>query len=110
MRYRRKLGALIDAVQWANPQISPDFNDFEPVPQVAPGPAGLVLWVEKSQAWCDLAPGDYVVREPDGHGYYPCKPDVFTTNYEPELCRHPVGVAECGAHEPCLRHTPRVPK
>lgn len=26
--------------------------------------------------------GDWIIREPDGVHYYPCKPDVFEVNYE----------------------------
>lgn len=26
--------------------------------------------------------GDYIVKEPDGDGYYPCKADVFEREYE----------------------------
>lgn len=29
-----------------------------------------------------LAPGDWVIREPDGEHYYPCKPDIFEATYE----------------------------
>lgn len=30
-----------------------------------------------------LAPGDWVITEPDGRGHYPCKPDIFAATYEP---------------------------
>lgn len=30
-----------------------------------------------------VAAGDWIITEPDGRGYYPCKSDVFLTNYEP---------------------------
>lgn len=30
-----------------------------------------------------LSPGDWVIAEPDGRGFYPCKPDVFAATYEP---------------------------
>lgn len=43
----------------------------------------LELWVEKSLAWCLLAVGDWIVREADGIGFYPCKPEVFEAKYEP---------------------------
>ena len=29
-----------------------------------------------------LADGDWVIPEPDGIHYYPCKPDVFANTYE----------------------------
>lgn len=28
-------------------------------------------------------PGDWVIAEQDGSGFYPCKPDVFAATYEP---------------------------
>ncbi len=28
-----------------------------------------------------LEPGDWVVAEPDGRGYYPIKPDIFEAKY-----------------------------
>ena len=30
-----------------------------------------------------LQNGDYIIQEPDGEHYYPCKSDIFETNYEP---------------------------
>jgi len=29
-----------------------------------------------------LENGDWVIAEPDGRGYYPCKPDIFADRYE----------------------------
>jgi hypothetical protein len=29
-----------------------------------------------------LAPGDWVITEPDGVHHYPCKPDIFEATYE----------------------------
>lgn len=29
-----------------------------------------------------LQPGDWIIAEPDGRGYYPCKPDIFASTYE----------------------------
>lgn len=31
----------------------------------------------------DLENGDWVIQEPDGEHYYPCKPDIFADRYEP---------------------------
>lgn len=31
----------------------------------------------------ELEPGDYVVAEPDGRGFYPVKPDIFEKFNEP---------------------------
>jgi hypothetical protein len=30
-----------------------------------------------------LEVGDYIIPEPDGIHYYPCKPDIFVKTYEP---------------------------
>jgi hypothetical protein len=30
-----------------------------------------------------LVPGDWILPEPDGEGYYPCKDDIFKATYEP---------------------------
>lgn len=32
----------------------------------------------------NLEIGDYVIPEPDGEHYYPCKPDIFEQTYEKE--------------------------
>lgn len=31
----------------------------------------------------DLVIGDWVIPEPDGKHFYPCKPDIFAATYEP---------------------------
>lgn len=30
-----------------------------------------------------LEHGDWIIPEPDGEHYYPCKPDVFANTYDP---------------------------
>lgn len=42
------------------------------------------LWVEKSNAWCDIAVGDWVIAELDGAGVYPCVAAHFGATYERE--------------------------
>jgi hypothetical protein len=32
-----------------------------------------------------LEPGDWVIQEPDGVHYYPCKPDIFPGRWEPNV-------------------------
>lgn len=32
---------------------------------------------------CYIEPGDWIIPEPDGVHYYPCKPDIFAATYEP---------------------------
>ena len=33
------------------------------------------------QQKCYILPGDWIIQEPDGVHYYPCKPDIFESNY-----------------------------
>jgi hypothetical protein len=50
-----------------------------------------------------LEVGDYIIPEPDGEHYYPCKPDIFDATYErvENLCEHDKGLRDyC---EPCGR-------
>ena len=52
------------------------FNLLAPLPHV---------WVEtihKGQS-VTLADGDWVIPEPDGIHFYPCKPEIFQKTYEP---------------------------
>lgn len=30
-----------------------------------------------------IVDGDWIIREPDGIHFYPCKPDIFEATYEP---------------------------
>ena len=30
-----------------------------------------------------VADGDWIIPEPDGQHFYPCKPDIFEATYEP---------------------------
>lgn len=32
---------------------------------------------------CYIEPGDWIIPEPDGVHFYPCKPDIFAATYEP---------------------------
>lgn len=31
---------------------------------------------------CYVVPGDWIIPEPDGVHFYPCKPDIFEATYE----------------------------
>jgi hypothetical protein len=53
------------------------------------------LWVVKSDAWCEVEIGDWIVAEPDGDGHYPVKGAVFADRYEPiELAHVPIDPAQ----------------
>lgn len=44
-------------------------------PHVHTAHAGQAVYIEF---------GDWIIPEPGGRGYYPCKPDIFEATYEPE--------------------------
>lgn len=44
--------------------------------------AGFRLWVEKSEEWCRIDVGDWIIVEPDGEGFYPCKRAIFAAKYD----------------------------
>jgi len=42
-----------------------------------------ILYVGKSGQWAHLRTGDWVIREADDSGFYPCAKDVFEATYTP---------------------------
>lgn len=40
----------------------------------------FVITIHNQRAY--LANGDWVIAEPDGEHFYPCKPDIFEATYE----------------------------
>lgn len=75
-KYRKK-AVEITAVQWfpnseySHPGI---YCDHE-----GDGPYVVTIHGERAH----LAPGDWILPEPDGKHFYPCKPDIFEATYEP---------------------------
>lgn len=51
-----------------------------------------VITIHEQRAY--LAPGDWVMPEPTTGRFYPCKPDIFATTYEPVATPDPVIMAE----------------
>jgi hypothetical protein len=45
------------------------------------GPGGWYVVTAHGQETRIVA-GDWIIPEPDGRGFYPCKPDIFATTYE----------------------------
>jgi hypothetical protein len=41
------------------------------------------LILQSKQGEVVAHPGDWIIKEPDGNGCYPCKPAVFALKYEP---------------------------
>jgi hypothetical protein len=88
MKFRKK-PVIIDAVQWfpgvehpgvdvVPAHMSPSRvpGEFFPVPD-----AFYVVTIHEQR--CYIQPGDWLIPEPDGIHYYPCKPDIFENTYEP---------------------------
>lgn len=60
-----------------------------------------------------LAPGDFVITEPDGVHHYPCKPTIFASAYEPVQPPKPPDIdhdrpcCECGESYVCNPDDPK---
>ena len=39
--------------------------------------------VKGAQGHSTVNPGDWIIAEPRGDGFYPCNPEVFAAKYEP---------------------------
>lgn len=79
----RKRPVIVDAEQWFPGKEVRGVQHFKPVGvdiHIA-NEAWFVETIHNQRAW--LAPGDWVIMEPDGIHFYPCKPDVFQAVYEP---------------------------
>jgi hypothetical protein len=87
----RKRPVVIDAEQWFPNKEVPGVS-FEPYSVTIGGrghgeqtfeqpPKPYVTTIHGQRAY--LAPGDWVITEPDGVHHYPCKPDIFEASYEP---------------------------
>lgn len=90
LRYRKR-PVEVDAIQWTGQNL----GDVQAFGSGAVGigtldGGALPLWVIKSAATCRVERGDWIIRETDGSGFYPCAGDVFAATYEPVL--------EAGAH------------
>lgn len=48
----------------------------------APHPLDGKHWVSTANGPVAVEVGDYVIKEPVGPGYYPCKPDIFEATYD----------------------------
>lgn len=46
-----------------------------------PGPTAFVTTIQGRNV--EISPGEWVIAEPDGVHFYPCKADVFEATYEP---------------------------
>lgn len=71
----RSKPVTIEAHQWNRP------GDHPAVQPVALGGHDTYV-VSGKQGEVRVEPGDWIIAEPDGSGFYPCKPDVFAAKYE----------------------------
>lgn len=79
-RYRKK-PVVIEAMQWTGDLTAArDFTGGN-IKLSADGET-LLLWVHKSQAWCDVYLEGWMISEPDGSGFYPCSQADFEATYE----------------------------
>lgn len=69
----RKKPVEVEATQWLKP------GDH---PAVYPSSISSYGVIGK-QGTVDVHPGDWIIAEMDGSGFYPCKPDVFAATYDP---------------------------
>jgi len=86
----RKRPVVVEAVQWfpgilhSGVQVELEHDSPSRVPgEVAfriPAMA-YVTPIHRQKTW--LTPGDWILPEPDGIHFYPCKPDIFEATYEP---------------------------
>lgn len=74
MKFRKK-PVVIDAVQFTNGPVDP-VGVFRRVEDFSP----YVVTIHDQR--CYVSPGDWIIPEPDGVHFYPCKPDIFEATYE----------------------------
>ncbi len=78
-KYRKK-PIVIEAVQWSGGW-HPDKAD-NPVCACANLPGAYHVHTIHSGQAIAVEPGDWIIPEPDGAHFYPCKPDIFEATYE----------------------------
>ncbi len=80
MKKYRKKPVVVEAMQWLG--LRPDGPTPMP-PGVYREPSGGRFYVTTMHLQrVYLEPGDWIIREPDGEHYYPCKAEVFAASYE----------------------------
>jgi hypothetical protein len=92
----RKRPVEVEAAQWfPGTDIPGVFGEREATPGgngLSPeGPMAFVRTIHGQVT--RIAPGDWVVTEPDGQHHYPVKPDIFEATYEPVSSSSPAAAA-----------------
>jgi hypothetical protein len=75
-RYRKR-PVIVEAVQFDNVAANDPPGVFRREEDLSP----YVVTIHGQR--CYIAPGDWILPEPDGVHYYPVKPDIFEQTYEP---------------------------
>lgn len=75
----RKIPVVIEAWQWKHERE----GELRGVCNCHQGNWGSHLHTMHEGQIVMLQSGDWIIPEPDGEHYYPCKPDVFANTYEP---------------------------
>lgn len=87
MRFVKK-PVSVTAEQWFPSKkvagVCGDRNNLWPCACLSQGGPGWVPHVHTTHTnqTILLEPGDWIIPEPNGQGYYPCKPDIFEATYE----------------------------
>jgi hypothetical protein len=81
MRYRRRV-TDVEAIRWDGRRETQDEITAWGASVRGTDNGALLLFVTKSRANCTVAPGDWVLREPDGSGFYPCAGGMFEASYQ----------------------------
>ncbi len=74
MKFRSK-PIEVEAFQWLG-----SGNPSHPAVYCGDDQLWYVVTIHGQRAY--LAPGDWVITEPDGKHHYPCKPDIFAARYQ----------------------------
>lgn len=68
---------VIEAMQWFKP------GDHDAVKYVGSDAfCSRRYMIKTANDWVVVHKGDWIIKEPETNGHYPCKPDVFALKYE----------------------------
>lgn len=76
MKFRKK-PIVIEAVQFDGIPANDPPGVFRRPEDYSP----FVVTIHGQRSY--LSPGDWIIPEPDGVHYYPCKADIFAATYDP---------------------------
>ncbi len=88
-KYRRKQTPDVEAVLWTGTNLmyvtrfvraAGGPTPYERV--VGQRRGALAFWCQKANAIVTITIGDWIIREQDGDGVYPCTAEVFAATYE----------------------------